>query len=447
MSFNNSINEYHSSYVVKKKILLIGLFFICMVMVHLAFNVLEPLNRFGWLFSCLIWLAGVFIVRKSTPVIIVYVFFITYITVPYYYFFLGKQISVYGSFQSVLYINEVAFLNSLFLSFLSLCLVGVVDKNIISPQRYFNANLSVFILFLLPCIYSILFGTQGESLLESNYGSRAVEKSALHEYFLLFFFFLLISHNPRSYFQKTIVFCLLIIYSVKTILYGGRVEVIQSILLYIYLTQDYLKNINKIKILFYGFAAFFVFSLIGFVRGSLVELLSSQNIDLLTLMKSHFFSENTDAYVVSTSADIFYASMRILGMIDNGIINLEDRIVGFFLYLFNSFVFSDDLKLVVNLSTLLASSYPVGGGGLIHTYFYAWLGYFGVIFSAVFIGLILRRFHCKSNRFVQIYGFFILITFPRWWGYSPINFTKMIFFAFIIFLSIDILFNSRKKHL
>lgn len=406
--------------------------FLILILIHYAFNLVEPKNDFGWFVSFLIWCLGLFTVRRSLPLVIFFIFIFSYVTVPYYHFFALKKISFYSDFQSVEIINQVSFLNSLFLGFFSVALRGVNERNIPHPLYWFKSNYVFFYLSLFPCFIALIFGLQGESLLNSNYGVAETQKSPLHEYFILFYLFLILFHENKSKWHNFILLFMLILYCLKTMIYGGRVEVIQVVLLYCYLKFNFFRDISRFKIYILLFCCFVILTAIGFVRGNFISLLTSDDIfvTLLTIMHS----DNSSQYVMTTSTDVYYASMRFIGLIDAGYFTLEYRVLSFLSFILNLFFSFDNFKELSNLAAAFVSEYRVGGGGLIGAYFYVWGGYIGVILVGLFLGMLLKYFHSNCNFIIKIYGIIILVTFPRWWAYTPINLTKMCVVALCIYV-------------
>lgn len=413
------------------------LFFLTLILFQYMINQINVENNYSWIATLVVWLVGAYTARGSLPVFLIFIFIFSYVVVPFHFFILHKKIGIYEDFQSIYLINHVSFLNTLFISVLTLFLSNIKDINLVKPSKWVRSNNFVFYISLIPCLLSIYYGISGNSLLDSGYGTGNSEKSPLHEYFIIFIFFPLIFKEVNNKFHELIVILIVFAYSFKTIIYGGRIEVLQAGLLYCYLTYNYLKDISKIKLYLLGFLMFFIMSILGAVRGNFYQIISDP--DMVEILKLIFISNNSSPYLLTTSGDVYYASMRMLGMINVGLLDFETRIVSFLSFLFNFLLSFSQLKGNANLAALNSDVYPVGGGGLIATYFYVWLSYFGVILSSAFIGYSIKKFHENSGVFFRVYGLMLLVTFPRWWGYTPINLTKLCFAAVIIYVSYRIL--------
>ncbi|MFB2651856.1 hypothetical protein [Shewanella seohaensis] len=407
------------------------LLIITLILFQYMINQIDIDNNYSWIITLVIWSVGVYTVRGSLPVLFVFIFIFSYISVPFHFFILHKQIGVYDDFQSIALINHVSFLNTLFISVLTLFLSNIKDVYLVKPSQWFRSNKLVFYVSLIPCVLSVYYGISGSSLLDSGYGTGNSEKSPLHEYFVIFIFFPLVFKEINNKLHELIIFLIVFVYSFKTIIYGGRIEVLQAGLLYCYLTYNYLKDISKVKLYTLVFLMFFVMSALGAIRGSFYQIIS--NPEVFEILKIIFLSDSSSPYLLTTSGDVYYASMRMLGMIDIGILDFETRIVSFFSFLFNVFLSFSPLKANANLAAFNSDVFPVGGGGLISAYFYVWLSYFGVILSSAFIGYSIKLFHGNSGVFIRIYGLMLLVTFPRWWGYTPINLTKLCVIAIVIY--------------
>lgn len=408
------------------------LFLMILIFFHFSINKIEPENSYAWMASIIAWGYGIYNVRKSLPLTAFYLFIFSYISMPYYHYFSLKQISFYTDFQSEVIINQVAFLNTMFLSVLGYFIAGVNDSDLDNPREWCRSNKYIFYISLLPCLFSLLFGLSGESIISAGYGSGLSSKSALHEYFIVFSLFGLLFMNSKSRLQLTIWGFLVIAFSLKTLIYGGRIEVIQLMLLWAFAGLDYLKAYSKSKLLFLGSVFLLVMFTMGIVRGNLPSLIVAQ--EPMQAFFEIILKPDTNPYVLSTSADVYYASMRLIGMLQDGYLELDFRLMSFISFIFNLPLTFSSLKDAANLASLYASNYSVGGGGLISTYFFIWMGYLGVAVGAAFLGFTIRQFYQSKNMFWRSYGIMVLVTFPRWWAYTPINLTKLCIVSVILYV-------------
>jgi multisubunit Na+/H+ antiporter MnhG subunit len=208
----------------------------------------------------------------------------------------------------------------------------------------------------------------------------------------------------------------------NTFLHGGRIEALQAILLYGYLRYRFLVDVSKFRLAVALGVIFVLLTVIGLARsdpyGFLAGLTSPQ--DFVKL----FIGAGRRDYVLSTEGDAFYASARMLGLIDVGLLSPATRVMSFVSYLFNIFAPSDFWPDYANLASYRTDTYSSGGGGLIAAYFFVWLGYAGPAIAGILIGLAIRGLYTSNSVPRQLYALLILVTFPRWYNYSPIVLVK-----------------------
>lgn len=431
-NLSNTAKGESSIFVVKRTKIVEFLFLLIVTYSHFMFNRAFPSNENAWVISLVIWCYGVIGARKSLPLLVFYFFIFSYIKVPYYHYVEQRQISIYTDFQSEILINKVAFLNTMFLALLSFLVSGLRDSMLVNPQDWCRSNKFVFWLSLLPCLIAIIFGLSGETIFTAGYGSGLSSKSALHEYFIVFFLFCLLFMGRNNRLHWAIVFVLGVTYSLKTLIYGGRIEVIQLILLFGFVGFNYLKSYSRIKIFVLSGVFLGIMTSLGVVRGHFYSLITSG--DPLLKFVEILIAPDNNPYVLSTSADVYYASIRLLGMLEAGLLELDFRLSSFLAFLLNLPLSLSSLRESANLASLHGNIYPTGGGGLIATYFYVWFGYVGVIVSALSIGFVIRKFYASKGFIWRAYGIAVLVTFPRWWAYTPINLTKLCVVAVLLYL-------------
>lgn len=436
-------------YVIENKEKLISSFLIVYLLFgQLALIVLDSNNQAMFIGSILIWFIGMIGARKSFILLLFFAFIFPYVFVPFYSFFEGKQLSVYSAFQSIEVINKVSFINSVFVGVFSILVYGCKDRYLQSFKDRVRPHTIVFYLSLIPAIISLIFGITGQDILSSSYGSGNMSKSTLHEYFLAFIIIPLVYLDKNNKVQLFIIYLIIGSYILKTISFGGRVEVVQLCILVGAILFDYFRNISK-KILFTGLiVAYVIMDFVGFMRTELVNYGLYSDV-VGAYFERWFNSTNQSEFVVTTSSDVFYSSMRILGLINDGSIDLSYRIKSFLSFIFNLPLTFTVYKEYANLTTFDKSIYQSGGGGLIGVYFYTWGGYLGVVLGACFVGKIFKQMHSlnSSNILFNIYGLTLMATFARWYAYSPINLVKLCLFSviyFFIFTYIIKLVTSRK---
>lgn len=405
------------------------------VFIQTASFLIVPENSHSWLLTIIVWFFGLFIVRRSIPMLIFYGFVFSYLFVPYYFFIGGKIISGYSTqFHDVYLLNKISVINSLFIASMSCMLLGINDRTLIKISMWTRGNSIVFYLSLLLIIPLITFGASGESILNGGYGNSVASKSAIYEYVAVLFII------PLLYYEKKAIqtFCLVLVISYyvgKTLLYGSRLELIQLGLLLFFYISDYARMISRAKLILMFSIGILVVKILGDIRGNPLAFVES--ITSMSSFISYLVTEDNGPYLMSNSGDVYYASMRLLGLIDIGVLDIEYRTISFFSFIFNLPLSMSDFKNYSTLSSFKSDVYRTGGGGLISVYFYVWFGYIGVLLSGLAVGYVFKKFHSNGSLFFRIYGLSILITFPRWFPYSPIGFVKVsIILAIIYYFSL-----------
>lgn len=386
-------------------------------------------SPYVWIFTVALCLSMCFRFRRVVPVFLILIFFIPYFYVPKYYFFDGLNISYWADYQSAYLINKVALINSIFLVSFA-CGLGL-SLNTLGKKVFWmgeGKDSLLFYLFLFVSLIPLFFGIRGEGILTSGgYSLVEVNKSPLHEYFLIPYLMMFIFIDKESLVQKAIIFSLLVIYVLKTLIYGGRIEILQVGLLAIYFWYSFhyknyyvlLSLVAVAGFLFYLFSEFRTnpqeFSLIG----SLYRLFEFDNV-------------STD-YMSNQFGDVYQSSLRILGLFEDGYIGFNDSILSFISVIFGLFIPSSLLPDSYNLATYRNDIAFSGGGGFLPAYSYIWLSYFGPILFGIFIGMVAKNIYKKSF-FIPVYSILVLVTFPRWFAYYPVVLFKMCLLGVGIYL-------------
>jgi len=385
-------------------------------------------SEWAWAVTCIIAIIQIlYFFKKSIPVVIMLSFFLPYLFIPKFFFVYGSLISYHFDYQSPVIFNKVAILNSIFLIFLFIGIGRLQTRNTALNLVSILQSKYLFYPIFLVCVYIIFFGIQGETILESGYGKADVQKGTLHEYFIAFFVLLVLTANKLSFFERNIIFYLFIFYVFKTLLYGGRIEVVIIGLAYLYLFKNFLEG-RQLMALLSAFLVYFVMDLIGHIRTNPELVLAILNLDF----SNFFISSSLKPSIVSNQfGDVYQSSLRIVGLYDQNLIEPWVGLKSFFLVVIG-FAPSSIMPDYYNLAAYLKNISTSGGGGLISAFSYVWLGYFGPVLFGLFIGYSIRMLYTSSNTLVVIYGFMVLIFFPRWFAYYPIVLFKISLFVLII---------------
>lgn len=356
--------------------------------------------------------------------LIVFLFIFNYSIVPLDYIlgFENHIIKNIHTAESVETVCQTSFCLLLFISVLINSMVFIVPEEN-NDYLFVDENPYVYWTVFIAAVLCFIFGLSGDNILESGgYGRGMSNRSSLYEYGIIFILIAII--YSKSGFHKNIVYFLCICFILKDLMFGGRVFSLQ-LLLAIFMLR-YLHSISFKMFLLYVFVGYLFFQFWGHFRESL---------------------QGSEGYIAKkdgNSAYVFYASMRIHYFIDKGILCLTDRLRSFFYFICSLFVSTDKLPSLANLSIYKQSSYYTGGGGLVSTFVYCWLGYPGVVLIPHFLGKILSGFYYTNSKYFKFYSLLVLINIPRWFAYYPIGIIKFAFIGTLLFYIFDKMFKKQK---
>jgi hypothetical protein len=337
-------------------------------------------------------------------------------------------------------LKRVLLSHALFIFFLGNSINSLNQNHSFDFRNYFKPNKFIFYFFLTITIFILIFGIQGQSLLNgASYASQeSTTKSTLHEYFILFYFFLIAFSNNIKIERLILVF-MLISYMFKTILYGGRIEVVEIGLLWFYIFYYYINKIKIRTVLIFLIFGIYITNVVSNIRTNPVGFLSG--IDMYSYFDpTNSFIKKSQYEILSTNeGDVLQSSARIVGLIDANELSITQRLLSGGLYVFSPILPTSILPEYTNLSVYKQDIYKSGGGGLISTYFFSWLSYLGPILISFFLAFIINQFYTNNSIYYYVYCTIIFVMFPRWFAYNPIMLVKYCFYSIIIlFLVIKI---------
>ena len=371
---------------------------------------------------------------KTQPLIIfsLYLFVYFLYLIPYFYF--GFQLSYYTKYQNEHYYNKIAYLFYLFYLGVLLSYKYRIRKN---GQRLLNnctiltkrpQRIIFFGLFALVFIMSL---RQGQNVIASNSGSYQLYQDNLDNingmpfYVIMTMCFLplILKSNLSS---KITIGTFIFIFSVFCITRGLRIVLVPlAILAFLIYIEGKIKNKYLYIMIFIGY--FFI------ILANALKMNIEMQMNLL-------FSEGDEDVILSHHSDMLYGAAAGIGLIEDGIVTLFQRVILNITFLLEAIVppsiFPDEYK----FPQIISSSTEMGGGCLcIISAYYMW-GYLGVIL----MGYWFARFVCNSYRSKSsirvLVCIMILIFFPRWVSY---DFNNLIRFPFIAFLLYLLIFRSK----
>ena len=364
--------------------------------------------------------------------LLVITFFILAATFPIYEsVFWALPISAFENTSNLEYKSKVIVLFSFFLFGFHSVLSTRHSQFDINFNFKFS-SLYFYLLCLALCFLSLIFGMSGESILSSGqYDLKNLNKSPLHEYFVLFYSMLLV--NSYKYrLKKHIELFILLYFCFKSLLFGGRIEVVQVLFVFVMLKYNFLQKVQWYYLSAMIVLAYLSMTFLGVVRESPQFVISAINGNLDFSLLT-FRSGDEKAWVGGTFGDVWYSSIRLLSLVDNDFLDFSLRLESFFSFLFNAFAPSNFWPLHANLSAFLQSSFPSPGGSFSFVQFYVWLGYFGPFFNGLFLAVACNSIFSR-NPFVSFYSFLVVVTFPRWFLYNPVALTKFCLIGAVLIL-------------
>ena len=380
-----------------------------------------PINALSMLLTAvgLICVAGMLIMRsiknKNFPFLVFSLFIVTYCIVPLNYL-LGLDEHM---------IDRITFAETKYAVFLSAhCLLTFLSSFLIVAKfdvpmqcrmqsTYMQiSNPAGYIICVVLAILCIVFGVTGENIFESGgYAQGDSERSSLYEYGIIFVALSLIYSKSRV--QRDIIYVLCAIFMIKDLMYGGRISSIELILAIFMLR--YLNSFSFAKVMAFVTLGYIFFQFWGYYRSGM----SSSGFDVSE-------ADGNAQYVV-------YASMRIHYMIEEGVLNWNNRIYSFICFLLSAFVPTSNLPALANLSSYKASEYYTGGGGLVSTFLYCWAWIPGIVVVARWVGKSVTKFFHSQSVYWRFYALLLIITTPRWFAYYPSQLIKYTIYGVLIF--------------
>ena len=350
--------------------------------------------------------------KKAYAAFIISFFMLSYSYVPFSYYILGNSINIRTIAQTPTSVYKTGVLQLLFQVILWWKLT--IKKDTTPTGLLTNKATWPFTLLIILSLAFITFGRSGTSIIDSGgYKNTldSVESTSFFAYSIMTIALAFIYANTRL--KKFLVYILAFYFCAKNLLLGGRIETIQLCLALFLLRFRYIWSRNTILILCGSF--YVLVQAWGLYRGDTSE-------SLVSLGQDKFYI---------TGGEVYYASMRIIYLMESGFLQATQQVEAFFYY-FLSIVFPFSwLPDLANLSTFLKEQFDTGGGGLAPVFFYAFASYPAVIISAYLIATLINRMN--SNKYYYVYGIFLLATWPRWYAYYPIQPIKFCLYALVLF--------------
>lgn len=340
--------------------------------------------------------------------------FIVYSLIAYfnYSIVITNYIYMYTSNYFTSFRNEPASylgLNILFL--FTLLLVVFIPRNIqptfTSNYRYIkektnNLHLITFLIVII-LLYILIFKFNRPDLP----GLRG-SPTPLYEYSIIFFIvgFHFTGNNKIS---KMLLSILLALFALQNFIFGGRIIGLQLIMLYFIMFYSYKKKI--INIIPYIIIGFILMSLIGIDRATL-----SLSVDSIRMVIENI---KLRKFALDTSYSAYFTSLTFLKVKE---MLSEAEQFNLFIQFILSIIFGGKIK-NSSLPIYTRSFYLHYNGGIIPYYFYFYLGWVGVILSALILMLYTNYINNNSSNksgFNSCLTVYFTTTVFRWYLYTPV---------------------------
>lgn len=378
-------------------------------------------------------LSIIFKTYRSLPILLMFLFFLTYIVNLIPFFFAGEYIFGYRPTEGF---YETLQIHTIFLCILDTFLRPIKKRLYINEKIPQTENVFLYLSLCVLFVFFLIFGIRGDTVLDTGgYGQKGdtTGLGGLGEYFLILIP-LLYMYSGKSHVMKKVVHILMLLMGIKLLLYGGRIGVLMMGLLYLIFYYDTRKNhISLFKILCYAIPVLYIFVLIGAIRGNIALALTFSWGELLLLpfrgdlLKTHieFFGNQID---------IFYSSTVLNQAALSGTLNIYTRLEMLFYNVLSLFVpyswLPEKAAVVSYIQKNIAST---GGGALMSAYSFFFLLYPGVILIGYYIASLINKLQKSKNVHFILYCIIVLATYPRWFGYNIIGLFKIPFYIVILY--------------
>lgn len=388
----------------------------------------------------------VFKVRKSLPILLMFLFFITYVINLIPLFFYDYYIFAYPPSN---YFYQTLQIHTSFLFVVDVFLLPIKERFYIGDKIPKLENQKSFIFISVFFVFFLVFAVQGDTILDTGgYGQQGNKTSlgGFGEYFLILIPLLYI-FGGNNQLSKKITVVLLVAMSVKLLLYGGRIGVLMIGLLSFILYYDTSRQkIHLTKLMFFSLPILYIFVLLGSIRGDVYSALQSSFTELLLKpFKADFWTTYVEFF--GNQNDIFYSSTILNQAVLSGDIDFTSRLEMLFYNILSLFVPYSVLPEKANIIPYIQKNIAkTGGGALISSYSYFLFSYLGIILSGIFVAYVVNTLQRTKNILFILYMLIVLSTYPRWFGYNMIGLFKISFYIIPVYLVTRILFQKTKNY-
>lgn len=374
--------------------------------------------------------------RKFKPLSIFFVFALSYQLNLIGYYKDGADISGgFSQFDRIDYYNATEYFHVIFIYSIALFFPLIREK------IYFRdkilpvfSNFYFWITFIFMSFIAI-FGLRGGSILDAGgYGKSELTSAggtAIFEYFLVLTPLILIfsKHNTVL---RILAVGVISFFVLKGLSFGIRNQILQLGLMLFCMYDS--PKLKYWQIILVSLIPIYLLLIYGEIRANPL-IVFSENFNEILLAPINNFGFN----LLGNQNDIFYASVRIYGLLEQDIITAYDRLVITFSNLLAIVVPYSWLPEMANIAAYKQKQYGALGGTLISMYWYLFLGLPGVILIGSYISYIIKKFITSGNQYFIIYFLMVLTTYPRWLGYNQISLFKISIYGVLYLIVLKII--------
>ena len=278
-------------------------------------------------------------------------------------------------------------------------------------------------IFLLLCVVSvaiIIFGINRQVGLTYTVAIRT-----MYEYFMPIFL-LAYYYSDKKVRSRGVLILLAVIYVIQDFYYGGRISSLQMGILVFILFFPWMPLRYMIVASVLGYV---LLRAVGIYR----ETYSLLAINWSNLLGGVLFDAEGN-YIINTFSEVLYSSS---GLVFSRLYHFEPSVMTLSFIAFIRRVFTGEDLLLGNIVAYISLYVsPVGGGGFFPAYFFFWLGWGGVLFSAWVTVLLFNHTPSLTSRvYQQMTYILMLVMFPRWFYYTPLILFRLVLVNFAILYS------------
>lgn len=386
------------------------------------------------------WLVVRSCLARKTILFVLFSFISLYTWPPKLFFFDGLSFSAHNLNLNYAMAAKVTLLFTFFLMIVNVKL-NISKKISVKPITLRDNSIIFYLLYIFTFII-VLYARRSGNTYDGI--TEDIKVSSLNEYVLILFYLLYVyTGGKKTKIKLFLLYGLCTLYAILVLIMGGRIEVILLITLFLILRIQYVISFKyTVILLFFGI---WLMSTFENIRQNPMVLLSDNIGDVLSSIK---MNKEKSSYQSSNEGDVYWASERLLILMDTGQLNNEKRFEAAGLYFLSSIFPSSILPPLSNLPTYKRNIETTGGGGLAPIIFYVLFGFWGIIGLAYFFSIMINKYFDNSaSEYLNVYITFLLMMTARWFAYNPIHLIKFCIWGVIIYYIVMILDYNIQKYI